>query len=112
MKESRLSYVMLLVVSTGVGAFGQLFLKIGVSSDVRIYFLSWIAIGVIAYALSWVLYLFVLSTTNLSWAYGFAGLGYVFASVLAFAFLGEQVPPLRWFGIAVISLGTLLVGIS
>lgn len=58
------------------------------------------------------MYFYVLSMTNLSWAYSFAGLGYIFASILAFAFLGEQVPPLRWFGITVVSLGTLMVGIS
>ena len=112
MKENKLRRAALLLASTGSSAAGQLFFKIGVTSGATSFFLSYIAIGVVAYVLSTVLYLYVLSTTHLSWAYGFVGFSYIFAGILAFAFLGEQISPLRWLGIAVVSLGTLMIGMS
>ena len=112
MKENKPRRAAFLLISTCLGAAGQLFFKTGIVSGVMAYLLAYVAIGVIAYALSTMVYLNVLSTTHLSWAYGFAGLGYIFASILAFAFLGEQIPSLRWCGIAVISFGTLLIGMS
>jgi len=112
MRESKLRRAALLLTSTGLGAVGQLFFKTGIENGVSPYFLMYVAVGVIVYVLSTIVYLHVLSATHLSWAYGFAGLGYIFASILSFAFLGEQIPPLRWFGIAVISFGTLMIGIS
>ena len=62
--------------------------------------------------ISTVIYFYVLGRTHLSWAYGFTGLSYIFASAIAFLFLGELVPGLRWLGIAIIAIGTALVGSS
>ncbi len=112
MKNSKLRRVAFLLVSAALGASGQLFFKVGITSGVTVYFLTYIAVGVMTVALGTIVYLYVLSTTHLSWAYGFAGLGYILAGILAFAFLGEQIPPLKWFGIVVVSLGTLMVGAS
>jgi drug/metabolite transporter (DMT)-like permease len=104
-------FVMLLLTSTLLGAFGQIFFKIGVTSSIS-GLIEFVLLGILSYFASTVLYFYVLSRTHLSWAYGFTGLSYIFASVIAYLFLGETVPPLRWAGILVIALGTALIGFS
>lgn len=111
MKEEKRSYIMLLSVSTALGAIGQLLFKLGVTSGMY-NLIMFISLGLIAYLVSSVIYFYVLSRTHLSWAYGFGGLSYIFASALAFLFLAEAVPPLRWVGIVVIAIGTALIGFS
>ncbi|MGC8676000.1 MAG: hypothetical protein ACP5T3_00590 [Candidatus Micrarchaeia archaeon] len=112
MNESKKTYSLILLLSTFLGALGQVFFKIGVMSAARLLLLVYIFIGIIFYLVSTVVYFYVLSRTHLSWTYGFTGLSYIFASLMAFAFLGEQVPLLRWLGIATIAIGTFLIGIS
>lgn len=109
--RGKKAFVALLVFSTILGAAGQLFFKVGVTGSWA-ELIEFVFIGMVMYGVSTVSYFYVLSRTNLSWAYGFAGLSYIFASIIAFLFLGEQIPPLRWEGILVITLGTVLIGLS
>lgn len=109
--QGKKAFILLLVVSTLLGAVGQLFFKIGVTSGFS-GLLEFVILGMLAYGASTVLYFYVLSRTHLSWAYGFTGLSYIFASVIAFLFLGEVIPVLRWDGILIITLGTVLIGLS
>lgn len=111
MRQSKRTYIGLLFASTLLGATGQLLFKVGVVSTL-FQFAGFVAIGLLAYLVSTVIYFYVLSRTHLSWAYGFTGLSYIFASAIAFLFLGEAVPALRWAGIFVIAIGTALIGIS
>ncbi len=113
MKEGKMMYAVMLLVSTSLGALGQIFFKLGVmvTGDTT-GLLAYIIAGMIAYLLSTVIYFYVLSRTHLSWAYSFAGLSFVFASLIAFFFLGESVPLLRWDGILLIAIGTSLIGVS
>jgi drug/metabolite transporter (DMT)-like permease len=111
LRKSKKIYTGILLVSTMLGAFGQILFKIGVMSGILQLFI-YIIIGIACYLLSTVLYFYVLSRTHLSWAYSFTGLSYIFASLIAFLFLGEQVPMLRWLGILVIAIGTALIGVS
>ncbi|MDE1874382.1 MAG: hypothetical protein KGI04_04700 [Candidatus Micrarchaeota archaeon] len=109
--EGKKAFVALLLMSTLLGAAGQLFFKIGVTGSFTAL-VEFIALGLLAYGGSTVLYFYVLSRTHLSWAYGFTGLSYIFASVLAYLFLSEAVPLLRWDGIFLITIGTVLIGLS
>jgi drug/metabolite transporter (DMT)-like permease len=112
MKQSnKRALIFMLLISTMLGAAGQLLFKMGVTSDLG-GLVTFIMVGVSAYLVSTLIYFYVLSRTHLSWAYGFTGLSYIFASVVAFLFLGEQIPILRWIGIFVIAVGTLLIGTS
>ncbi|MGC8547414.1 MAG: EamA family transporter [Candidatus Micrarchaeia archaeon] len=104
-------FAFILLVSTFLGALGQVFFKIGVMSA-KPWLYAYLTIGLLFYAISTIVYFYVLSRTHLSWSYGFTGLSYIFASLIAFAFLGEQVPLLRWLGIAIIAIGTALIGAS
>lgn len=111
MKSDKKAYVIMLLVSTLLGAIGQLFFKVGVQSS-TVGLVGYVLLGAFLYVVSTVIYFYVLSRTHLSWAYGFTGLSYVFASIVAFFFMAEYVPPLRWVGIAVIAVGTVFIGIS
>lgn len=112
MKEGRKLYISLLFTSTFLGAVGQVLFKMGVVGGTALLLIEYVLLGLIAYAISTLVYFYVLSRVHLSWAYGFSGLSYIFASVIAFTFLGEQVSILRWLGIMVIAMGTLLISVS
>ncbi len=99
-------------MSNTLTAAGQLLLKAGIGGGVEVVDGLLLASGAASLALAMVVYLHVLGSAHLSWAYGFNGLSYTITSILALAFLGEQVPPLRWLGVAVITIGTLIVGFS
>lgn len=110
MKNEKAGYALMLLASTALGAAGQVLFKVAVVS-------AWAALaeclllGLAAYAFSTLIYFYVLSRSHLGWAYGFSGLSFVFASVIAM-YLGEAVPAARWLGIGIIALGTVLIGLS
>ncbi len=101
-----------LFISSAIGGIGQLLFKIGLSSTTILNLLIFIIAGVLAYGISTIIYLYALSRSHLSWVYGFAGISYIIAGLLAFFILREQVSPTRWFGLFVILIGTTLIGMS
>ncbi len=109
--KNKLKFSLILLVSTFLGALGQLFFKMGVE-NYGVVLLAYELVGLAFYLLSTVIYFYVLSRVQLSWAYGFTGLSYIFASIMAFYLLAENIPLLRWIGIAAIAAGTFLVGMS
>jgi len=111
MKQDKRIYAGMLLVSTLLGAAGQISFKTGVTSDLQ-GLVAGVALGLLAYFTSTIIYFYVLSRTHLSWAYGFGGLAYVFTSLIAFFVLNETVPVLRWAGIGIVAIGTLLIGTS
>ena len=69
-------------------------------------------IGLALFGCSAAFYLIVLSRVPLSVAYPLAGMQYLIVVAVAQFLLHEEVPPLRWLGVAVITTGILLVGLS
>ena len=65
--------------------------------------------GLVIFGVSAIVWLLVLSRPSLSFAYPFASLGYVLIVLSARFVLHEQVPPLRWAGVACIMVGIILV---
>ena len=61
------------------------------------------------FGLSALVWLVVLSRASLSFAYPFAALTYVLILLFDTLALDEQVPALRWGGVAFIALGIFLV---
>lgn len=66
--------------------------------------------GLVAYAVSSVLWLLVLSRVNVSVAYPLAATSYVVV-VAAGAVAGEHVSGLRWLGVLLIVLGVSAIGV-
>ncbi|MGZ8612289.1 MAG: hypothetical protein ACXWX0_08470 [Actinomycetota bacterium] len=65
--------------------------------------------GLFLFGLSALVWLVVLSRASLSFAYPFAALTYVLILVFDTFVLDEQVPALRWGGVAFIAVGIFLV---
>jgi multidrug transporter EmrE-like cation transporter len=65
--------------------------------------------GVACYVISLATWLAVLSRTQVSIAYPMLSIGYIIATVLGVAFLGETVNPARVGGIMLICLGVAFV---
>jgi multidrug transporter EmrE-like cation transporter len=65
--------------------------------------------GLLLFALSAGVWLFVLSRTSLSFAYPFAAITYLLIVLFDRFWLDEAVPPLRWAGVGLIMMGIVLV---
>jgi multidrug transporter EmrE-like cation transporter len=111
MKEEKAKNLSLLLVSTLLGAIGQLLFKYSLGLA-GIPMAEWLALGLLSYVASTVLFLFVLSRAHLHWVYSIGGLSYVFAVIFAGTILGESIPPLRWAGVLVIFIGVAIMGAS
>ncbi len=108
--KNKWKYILMVLVSTTLGAVGQLYFKESLAASGIV--IPLLAVGFLAYALSTVIYLVVLSRTHLSWTYGIGGLGYIMATIFAATILSESVPLLRWVGVFVIFVGVVLIGMS
>jgi drug/metabolite transporter (DMT)-like permease len=65
--------------------------------------------GLLLFGVSALVWLVVLSRASLSFAYPFAALTYVSILLFDHFVLNEQVPTLRWAGIACIAIGIFLI---
>jgi drug/metabolite transporter (DMT)-like permease len=113
----------LILLSVTLAAVAQVTLKSGVNSvtestgilgpdgtSVRAVITSpAIWSGLALFALSAGVWVLVLSRASLSFAYPFASLTYILILVFDRFILHEQVPPLRWGGVAAIVVGIVLV---
>ena len=110
MMTDKAKIIGLLVISTLLGAVGQFYFKYSFAN--RGDFAVLMLVGLASYALSTLIYLFVLSRVHLSFAYSMGGLSYIFAVILAALFLNESVPLLRWAGVITIAIGVVFIGLS
>jgi drug/metabolite transporter (DMT)-like permease len=116
---------LLALFSVFLATAGQLILKTGMQKvgyigsqrlgkPVQLLFqvaTTWqVILGLLLFVISAVSWLLVLSRVPLSFAYPFAGLTYLLITLFGRFVLQEQVPALRWLGIALIIAGILLVG--
>ncbi|WP_297420813.1 EamA family transporter [Thermococcus sp.] len=86
----------------------------GLSFDAVKAFLTnrYALIGLLLYLISSVLWLFSLSKLPASLMYPLLNLAYVVTVILAAVYLGESVHALRWVGVGLIIIGSILVGIN
>ncbi len=113
--------IILLLIAVSLGAAGQLCLKYGVSllgespslvTVLKGILTPYVFGGFVLYAVSSILYLNVLSRLDLSYAYPFVALGFVFVTVASWYFLDEALPMLRIVGVALILAGVFTVAAS
>jgi multidrug transporter EmrE-like cation transporter len=109
--------------AVGLNALAQIFLRkamLSVNSETlalgQFFFAvatePWLIGGLVCYAASLVLWLFVLSHVEVSVAYPFLSIGYVIAAVIGFLFLSENLTASRVFGIALICSGLFFISRS
>ncbi len=71
----------------------------------------WVVGGILLQFTNYLMWLAVLSWSDVSWATPINAIEYVLVGLAAAFFLGEKVGPTRWLGIALIVFGvTILVG--
>ncbi|MBL4767601.1 MAG: EamA family transporter [Rhodobacteraceae bacterium] len=118
---------LLIIFSVSLSAFAQFVLKKGMSGpDVqaaiasgesvqifqRIALSPFVVGGLFIYFLGAIVWLWVLSKTDLSQAYPFVGLGFILTMALSIFLLGETVSTLRVLGTFVIVIGVVMVSRS
>jgi drug/metabolite transporter (DMT)-like permease len=123
-RKRRTMLIGLILLSVGLAALAQLTLKHGMNqvtadrggvavldgSSLRAMATNASVIGGLAiFGISAVVWLLVLSRASLSFAYPFASLSYLLIVLAARFVLHEQIPPLRWVGVACIMTGIILV---
>lgn len=112
-----------LCASVVLGAVAQIALKKAVSGDLsgRVSGLGWwmhlarsgwLWLYGICFALATGLWLLALSGLNISYAFPLLSTGYIFVALLARLWLKEPVSLKRWFSIAVICIGVVLIARS
>jgi multidrug transporter EmrE-like cation transporter len=125
--NTMLKSVILILVSISLAVTGQFLLKSGMnqvgrigSGDFAYYRMMllktalhpYVITGLLLYVLSTVSWLIVLSRVNLSFAYPFAGLGYIITILVSWRLLNEPVGMMRIIGGALIFLGVVFISRS
>ena len=102
--------VLALSSEAGASAHGELIESLRLIFHSIILFLQpMVFIGMIAYGLSAVCWLSILSKVELSFAYPMISMGYVAILFMGWLGFGEEVSWLRWVGVFLISLGILAI---
>lgn len=69
----------------------------------------WVWIGIVLLILSFLSWMYVLKHLALNVAYPLANVVHVSVPIASWIFLGEAISSLRWFGIAIVMAGLLIV---
>lgn len=119
----RILDLLAIFVSVALAVVGQLLLKIGmlrvgrfslnistiVQQYTRILLNPLVVAGIVGFALSMLVWLYVLSRLELSVAYPFVALNYVLILFASHFLLKETITPLKIMGVAVIVIGVYLI---
>ncbi len=121
---SLVNSILLILLSISIAVCGQILLKVGINrigiwdfsgmDTVRQLFVGVIKspiilTGLFLYFISAAIWIIVLSTVDLSFAYPFIGLTYVLVLILSKLILKEDVSPIRWIGTAIITIGVIVI---
>lgn len=119
-----LQFIPLILLSVALNASAQLLLRKGMQNvsllsnqgalelahgAIRIVFNPWVFSGLSCYAISIVVWMYVLSKVQVSFAYPFLSVGYVIVVGAAYLFFREPVSATKLAGIALICAGVVLV---
>lgn len=83
--------------------------KFSMNNILRMFLNPYIFGGLIIYGLATVIWLYILSRTELSLVYPIQSLCYVVAAVVAILIFRENIPVTRWCGLGLIVLGAYFV---
>lgn len=119
-----LGRILFILIPVTAAAIGQMILKIGMNqvgafklSDgiggiIRMFTNPYVFGGLVFFGMNAFLWLIVLSREKLSFAYPMVAFAYVLTVLLSKFVLHEDVPLLRWGGLAVIIIGILMIAKS
>jgi multidrug transporter EmrE-like cation transporter len=112
--------VALLVCCQVLSITAQLCLKVGAGraakiirrSPLRIFLITPLWFGTTFYGIGTILWLKILTTVDLSFAYPFAAVAYTGGVLAGQWMLKEKVTALRWFGVFLILVGLIFIATS
>lgn len=117
--------IFFILIPVTAAAIGQMILKIGMNQVgsvqfsngfvpmiVKMFTNKFVFGGLALFGLNAILWLMVLAKEKLSFAYPMVAFAYVVTIMLSKFVLHEEIPPLRWAGLAVIIVGILLIAKS
>ncbi len=111
--STPLSSILLILLSSFIGSFGAVFLKLGAEhmkgSIARLLTNYWLATGVVLYLLSSVFYAMGISQGQLTVLYPMVSLGYIWAIVWARLFFKESFTLAKVGGLVMIVFGVALI---
>jgi multidrug transporter EmrE-like cation transporter len=117
----------LILLSITLSAIAQVLFKFGMSSEpvkqaladgaplnaaLAVFLNAGVLGGLSLYGVGTVLWLGVLSRTEVSQAYPFVGLGFVLTALIGYFLFGDALSPLRMGGIALVIVGIFLISRS
>ena len=112
-----MKYILLCVLNVLLVAAGQMFFRAGAGdknfnspgSIIRVFFTPMILTGFLMYAMSTILWLYILSKIPISRAYPIQALIFPLVLVLSRFLFNEQVTPVRWIGVGIIFIGVIFI---
>src|SRR3954452_12768368 len=114
----------LILLSISLSAIAQVLFKFGMSSEavkqalatgaplqaaLTVFLSAGVLSGLALYGIGTILWLGVLSRTEVSQAYPFVGLGFVLTALIGYVLFGDAIGPLRIAGIALVIAGIFLI---
>jgi drug/metabolite transporter (DMT)-like permease len=103
-------------ISVVLAAAAQVFLKLGTAreSDVSLFNVAalnshWVWLGILSMLLSLVSWLYALRSVPLLIAFNLAAATHVIVPIASWVILGEQISPIRWLGILIVTLGVFVI---
>ncbi|HYD03366.1 MAG TPA: EamA family transporter [Alphaproteobacteria bacterium] len=113
-KHSFLIFILLATICT---SFGQLFLKLGAQHLSVSYYMAqsiifnpYLLTGIVLYAFGAIFLIYSMKNVNLSYAYPFMSLNFMWVSMLSYFVLGEKIFFAQIIGIIIIIIGVILIG--
>ena len=108
---------LLCLLNTGLMVTGQILFKVGsqgktlssISDMVRLMFSPVVLVALCLYAGTTMLCLYILSKVDISFAYPIQALAFPVVMIVSAFMFHEQIPAMRWIGVAIIFIGVLLV---
>jgi drug/metabolite transporter (DMT)-like permease len=126
-EETMLRVLISMTIAAGSAAIGQILVRRGMQqvgglenyAPAALLQYFWAALsnpfviaGTVCNAIFYFLFLAALGWTEVTVALPLTAIEYGFAALLAMILLKEQVPPLRWAGIALVMAGVILISRS
>ena len=119
-------YIPIILFSVMLNALAQIFLKRGVmhfenipastGNLLKLYLNAatnyYVLGGLLCYGVSVLTWMFVLSKTEVSYAYPFLSIGYILSAIAGYYFFQEHISFSRMLGIAIICVGVIIIAKS
>jgi len=117
---TKLDIILLSLLNALCLAAGQILWKIGLKGRqfsgfeaiIKIIFSPLILTGILIYALATVLWLYILSKADISYAYPLTSIAHIIMFFCALLIFKEQIHITRWIGVSMIALGVFLIGLK